>query len=117
MADQPAPPLAHSSLEAHLYMGLHPCSCGDARFRRGSTLSELPNGDLLRRYAGRCARCGTDRRFEFRLPARPPEPGSDEIRYGDALPSELIDAGEWLWVADSYARTGAGRPSSVDLRV
>lgn len=111
MADRPGPPpLARSSLEAHLYMDLHPCACGGVQFDRGSTLAQLPSGELVRRYAGRCAQCGAERRFEFRLPDQPLEPGPGEVRYGDDHPSELLDAGEWLWVADTYARTVPAQP-------
>lgn len=97
------PPLARSSLEAHLYMDLRPCGCGETRFDRASVLVELPGGDLARRYTGVCPRCGTAREFVFVLQPEPPESGDGEVHYGDAHPSELLDAGEWLWVADSYA--------------
>jgi hypothetical protein len=46
----------------------------------------------------------------FRRPVEPVVPGADEVRYGDARPSELLDAGEWLWVADSYARSVPAEP-------
>jgi hypothetical protein len=108
--DAAAPPLARSSLEAHLYMDLHPCECGETKFERASVVVELPGGDLARRYTGRCPSCGTEREFVFRLPAEPPDLETDEIRYGDAQPSELLDAGEWLWVADSYARSVPPEP-------
>lgn len=104
------PPLARSSLEAHLYMDLHPCACGEVRFDRASVVEELPGGDLARRYTGRCPRCGAAREFRFSLPEEPPAPETGEIRYGDAEPSELLDAGEWLWVADSYARSVPPEP-------
>jgi hypothetical protein len=91
-------------------MDLHPCNCGEARFDRTSAVLELPSGGLSRRYAGRCARCATSREFVFALPVRPVESGPDDVRYGDADPSELLDAGEWLWVADSYARSVPADP-------
>jgi len=104
------PPLARSSLEAHLYMDLHPCACGETRFDRASVVEELPGGDLARRYTGRCPSCGAEREFVFSLPQEPQDLETGEIRYGDAEPSELLDAGEWLWVADSYARLVPPQP-------
>lgn len=97
---------ARSNLEAHLYMDLRPCGCGEARFDRASLVVELPGGGLASRYTGTCARCEAPREFVFALPPEP-EPGADqpgEVRYGGDDPSELLDAGEWLWVADAYAR-------------
>lgn len=97
---------ARSNLEAHLYMDLRPCGCGEARFDRASSVIELPGGELASRYAGSCARCGTPREFVFALPPQPmpvPDPAGD-LRYGGDDPSALLDAGEWLWAADAYAR-------------
>jgi hypothetical protein len=91
-------------------MDLHPCACGQSRFDRASTVLELPGGGLCRRYAGPCARCGAPREFLFALPERPVEAEADEVRYGGPDPSELLDAGEWLWVADSYARSVPADP-------
>jgi hypothetical protein len=104
------PPLARTSLEAHLYMDLRPCSCGNARFDRVSSVVQLPDGDLGSRYAGACAGCGTMREFVFRLPRHVDPAAADEIRYGNAEPSELLDAGEWLWVADRYAKAVPADP-------
>lgn len=95
-------PLARSSHEAHLYMDLTACACGETRFARSGAVVTLPGGDLGSRYSGLCDRCGTPREFVFRLDAQEPQGGT--IRYGGEHPSELIDAGEWLWIADRYAR-------------
>jgi hypothetical protein len=104
------PPLARTNMEAHLHMDLRPCGCGEAKFDRASSVVELPGGELASRYAGDCARCGSLREFIFRLPQRISSPPAGEIRYGDAEPSQLLDAGEWLWVADSYARAVPAEP-------
>ncbi|WP_233563211.1 hypothetical protein [Micromonospora musae] len=109
---------ARSANEAHLYMDLHPCGCGEGRFPRASTILALPDGELARRYAGSCERCGTAREFLFRLPAEP-ESAEAGFRYGAAEPSALIDAGEWLWVAEGHARgvpAGAERLPEADRR-
>jgi hypothetical protein len=109
-ADVVTPPLARTHLEAHLYMDLHPCGCGQSRFDRASSVVELADGELASRYAGDCAGCGSSREFVFRLPARSPLPVDGEIRYGEAEPSQLLDAGEWLWVADRFARAVPAEP-------
>lgn len=97
------PPVARSSHEAHVFMDLHPCpSCGQTRFNRSSTVIGLPDGDLASRYAGDCPDCGTAREFVFRLPPRPEDVGG-EFAYGGAEASQLLDAGEWLAVADRLA--------------
>ena len=106
-------PRARSNLEAHLYMDLRPCACGEARFDRASSVVELPGGGLASRYAGSCVGCGAPREFLFALPARPAPEEPGEIRYGDAEPSELLDAGEWLWIADTYAQAVPAAPQEL----
>src|SRR5215207_10838031 len=106
-------PLARTNAEAHLYMELHPCACAEVRFERQNAVVTV-DGDLASRYAGPCARCGQPREFLFRLPERIllPEPG--HVTFGDGRPSELIDPGEWLAVADAYASTGPADTSQLD---
>jgi hypothetical protein len=102
--------LARTSAEAHLYMELHPCeTCGETAFSPASSIIEA-EGDLANRYAGPCGRCGTPREFTFRLPQEILFPDDDEPSFGDERPSELIDAGEWLWVADLIARNTPAQP-------
>jgi hypothetical protein len=99
-------PLARTNAEAHLYMDLHPCECGEIRFPRTSSVVTTPDGDLASRYTGTCPKDGAQREFVFRLPQQIMMPGRDgEVRYGGPEPSELIDPGEWLSVADAYARS------------
>ena len=95
--------LARTNAEAHLYMDLHPCACGERRFARQSAVVTL-EGDLASRYTGACARCGAERRFEFRLPQEILQPPAEGVRFGGPEPSELLDPGEWLSVADDHAR-------------
>ena len=91
---------ARSNAEAHLYMELNPCeACGELDFAAGSSISEV-DGRLVTRFAGPCPGCGTAREFTFELPAEEPFPDEDEPAFGDAQPSGLVDAGQWLWVAD-----------------
>lgn len=87
--------------EAHLYMDLHPCSCGSARFTRDSSLIDV-DGDLVSRYTGECAECGTPREFRFRLIEVPTIAQRGPQYFGDER-SDLLDAGQWLFIADRYA--------------
>jgi hypothetical protein len=94
--------LERSVEEAHLYMAMHPCQvCGESEFecRSGVVMAE---GDLASRYEGACAGCGAARQFEFRLPDTVSLPAR-QLAFGGPEPSELLDAGEWLWVAGNFA--------------
>jgi hypothetical protein len=93
--------LARTPDEAHVYMDLHPCDCGEASFERHSSVIAMGD-DLGRVYRGNCARCGKAREFRFRLPARPLVT-SGLPEFGDDRPSELLDPGEWMLVADQHA--------------
>lgn len=105
--------VARSNAEAHLYMELHPCGgCGETEFAPPSS-AMLVDGDLLSRFAGPCPACGTLREFTFRLPARPQFPDPDEPSFGAAEPSVLVDAGEWLWLADLIASAIPAHPSGM----
>jgi hypothetical protein len=98
-------PHARTNAEAQLYMDLHPCACGEFRFPRASSVVTTPDGALASRYAGTCPRDGVEREFLFGLPERVmPPPPDGVVVYGGPESSALIDPGEWLSVADAYAR-------------
>jgi hypothetical protein len=102
------PALARSNEEAHLFLDLYPCDCGGDDERRDSGV-RLDGATWIVRYTCVCAACGRPRVVEFRqpdVPARPPTGGWSVGTH----PSELLDAGEWLWVADRYA----GAPATPD---
>lgn len=89
---------ARTSTEATTYMDLHGCACGANRFTRTRTL--LQDGDrLLARYSGPCDGCGTVRSFTFELSDE--SPGA-ENSFGEGC-SEILDAGEFLFVSDRMA--------------
>ncbi len=71
--------------------------------------------ELASRYSGYARGCDTYREFVFRLPAQilPSQP--EVIAFGDGTPSELLDPGEWLWVADRYARVFPADVLDLDL--
>jgi hypothetical protein len=102
--------LARTSAEAHLYMELHPCpNCGESEFHPVDSVIVVDD-DLASRYAGPCPRCGRPREFTFRIPEEVLFPADDEPAFGDARPSELLDAGEWLWLADVIAQSVPAEP-------
>jgi hypothetical protein len=104
------PPLARTNAEAHLYMDLRPCdACGHRGFT-GDSAMVFVDGELCSRYTGVCPRCGTERAFTFRLPEEIRLPLERDIVFGGPEPSELLDPGEWLTVAD----LAAGRPDPDD---
>jgi hypothetical protein len=105
--------LARTRDEAMLYLELHPCPrCGETEAHWDNTLAN-DDGWPARRYHAACPSCGTQREYLFRLPDRPLVPSPDtHVLFGGPEPSELLDAGEWLHVADVCAR--AAVPVGVD---
>jgi hypothetical protein len=104
--------LARTNAEAHLYMELNPCeTCGETEFNPSNAVIVV-DGDLASRYTGRCPRCETPREFVFRIPEEVIFPDAEEPVFGDASPSALIDAGEWLWLADLIARSVPAEPEA-----
>ncbi|WIM97997.1 hypothetical protein ACTOB_001565 [Actinoplanes oblitus] len=108
-----AAPLARTSLEAHLFIDLTPCACGEPTLARSSTVITLPDGAAGARYTGTCPSCGRSRVFEFRLPEREIQQQPDEVVYGGPETSELIDAAEWVNVAARYASMVPDRPGEL----
>jgi hypothetical protein len=108
-----ASPLARTRDEAMLYLELHPCpECGETATQWNNALSH-DDGWPARRYYTACPSCGTQREYLFRLPERAlVPPANAHVLFGGPEPSQLLDAGEWLRVADICAR--AAGPVSVD---
>ena len=105
-------PRARSSAEAHLFMDLRPCRCGETSFARHA-LTGTAGGELVTRYSGSCPQCGLAREFAFALPERPPPAGAEPV-FGGPEPSELLDPGEWLLVADRAAAQGPAHGTGGD---
>ncbi|WP_433789485.1 hypothetical protein [Actinoplanes sp. CA-252034] len=106
--------LGRSATEAHLFMDLHGCDvCGEEEFERDFAVIVV-DGELCSRYSGVCPECGDPREFTFRLPEETPIPDPDEPSFGGERPSELLDAGEWLWVADTIAAGTPAEPAGMD---
>jgi hypothetical protein len=111
-----AVPLARTSHEAQVYLDLSVCECGESRFPRTSTTIVLPDGELGSRYTGTCPSCGAERTYVFRLPKISEDVSTEgEIVYGlGSRPSELLDAAQWLWVADRYAVAVPAHPERLE---
>jgi hypothetical protein len=106
--------LARSSVEAHLYMQTVPCEvCGETDFDPDSSVVSI-DGELASRYSGSCPRCGTVREFTFRLPEEILFPDDEEPEFGDERPSELLDPGDWLWLADMFGGEAPAEPDGLD---
>lgn len=85
-------------------MDLRPCDgCGERGFTGRSTVL-LVDGELCSRHTGPCRRCSTPRTFTFRLPEDARLPVERAVTFGGPEPSELLDPGEWLSVADLASR-------------
>jgi hypothetical protein len=94
--------VARTRDEAHLYLELHPCEdCGtaDADWQYG--LTEDDEGGLASSYAAVCPGCGAEREYLFGLPQQ--QTAGDWPHFGGPEPSEVLDAGQWLEVADLSA--------------
>jgi hypothetical protein len=93
--------VARTRDEAHLYLDLHPCRCGSVETAWDSGAVDVA-GELAVCYDGICAGCGVEREFVFALPQREVMPEGWPT-FGGPEPSQLLDAGEWLWVSDLTA--------------
>ncbi|MEO8701019.1 MAG: hypothetical protein ABI867_13305 [Kofleriaceae bacterium] len=92
--------ISRSSPECHLYIELHPCTCGETTLPPKHRLVSSDDG-LMAVYEAPCPRCGTPRRFDFVLDPEIP-PG---MKFGGARPSQIIDAAQFLAVADAAAKS------------
>jgi hypothetical protein len=93
-------PIARTRDEARLFLDLTPCECGstDADWRHGTGMVD---GELASVYDASCADCGAEREYFFGLPPR--ETGGDYPNFGGPEPSQLLDPGRWLALADQLA--------------
>ncbi|MET9272265.1 hypothetical protein [Kribbella sp. NPDC003557] len=88
--------------EAQLYLELHPCpDCGSSEAPWEQALVQI-DGELAASYAATCPGCSAAREYLFGLPARE-TPVRGWPTFGGPEPSEILDAGQWLDVADTAA--------------
>jgi hypothetical protein len=103
-------PRSRSSAEWHLYMDLRPCECGETDFGGSSAVGDGEHG-LEAEYSGPCRRCGRPRSFTFLITEEPVLRLGYEWAPPDAGPSDLLDPGEWIAVADDFAGQAAEAPA------
>ena len=97
----PSYAIARTRDEVLLYLELHPClDCGTVETSWEDGLAQVDD-ELVITYAGSCPGCGAEREYLFGLPQR--ETPGDFPNFGGPEPSELLDAGQWLAVADRAA--------------
>jgi hypothetical protein len=92
-------PYARSVAECHLYMALHPCSCGAADFPWTSHETRVTGDGDLSVYQGSCPRCRTARRFEFLVDGR----GVPPPAFGGPEPSRIIGPEEFYALSQRAA--------------
>lgn len=92
--------------EAHLYMSLVACRCGNSEFEPETDVLSLRPRVLS--FSAACPQCGRSREFVFELPDPPAAsaPGADDGDGGEQPfgagpePSTLVDAGQWLVLSE-----------------
>ncbi|MEV0993373.1 hypothetical protein [Nonomuraea sp. NPDC050202] len=104
-------PVARTRDEALVYLDLNPCECGSVETEWDSGVVSI-GGALVKCYSGVCEGCGSDREYLFSLPRREVMP-SGWPTFGGPEPSQLLDAGEWLWLADFTAGNVPEDPESA----
>ncbi|MFF0341133.1 hypothetical protein [Kribbella sp. NPDC004875] len=91
--------VARTRDEAQLYLELHPCpDCGETDAPWEQALVEI-EGELASSWFAVCPGCAAEREYLFGLPARE-TPAQGWPTFGGPEPSEVLDAGQWLDVAD-----------------
>jgi hypothetical protein len=106
-------PLARTPAEANLYMDIKACpACGGNGFQ-GTSVVMLQDGQVYERHTGTCEECGSPREFVFRMPVEL-ELRLGAADFGGPEPSELLDPGEWMTVAE-VAADREGGASKEDL--
>lgn len=94
--------VARTRDEAYLYLELHPCpDCGTVAAEWDYGIAEEEDGELVNSYATVCTGCGAQREYLFGIPER--ETAGEFPNFGGPEPSEVIDPGQWLEVADRSA--------------
>lgn len=95
-------------------MDIQPCAgCGERGFSGQSSIIFI-DGELCSEHVGTCRHCQRQRRFVFQLPEGIPTLRGADGGFGGPEPSELLDPGEWLIVAE-LAASNATDDSDVEL--
>ena len=101
--------ISRSSAECHLYIELRPCVCGETRAPWKHRLESRVDA-LVAVHEGVCDLCERRWEFEFAL-----DPEISAIgKFGGNKPSQIVDAGQFLAVADAAAHAVPGEMSRID---
>jgi hypothetical protein len=95
-------PYARTYNEAILYIRLRPCGCAEmeARWR---DVPVVVDGQPARYFTANCENCGRPREFTIAMSEDARQ--TFDLVYGEGNePSQVIDPGEWLGVADLYGQ-------------
>jgi hypothetical protein len=112
-----AAPRARSVAEADLYLSLRPCpNCGSTGQVVQGFAEGTVEGDEVRWLAARCPNCAEIHRYPFRFPAEPATPVDGHQRFGGDEPSELLDPGQWLLLADAMLEDVPERPGELSAQ-
>jgi hypothetical protein len=106
--------VARTRDEAYLYLELQPCpDCGSVEAPWEHALIQV-DGELTISYAAVCPGCQASREYLFGLPARE-TPAASWPTFGGTEPSELLDAGQWMAVADQAAGNVPVDPAEAQI--
>jgi hypothetical protein len=101
---------ARSLAEARLYMDRVPCvRCARRGFVEPSRLVEHGE-ELAVASHGYCPGCGAERAFEILLAEARVPPGA----WGNDEPSTLLDAGDWMAIAEEHASAVPAEVTGLD---
>lgn len=104
--------VARTRDEAQLYLELHPCpDCGSVDAPWEQALVEI-DGEPASSYAAICPGCDAQREYLFGLPAQE-TPVRGWPTFGGPEPSQVLDAGQWLDVADTAASQVPADPAEA----
>jgi uncharacterized protein YjbI with pentapeptide repeats len=104
---------ARSVPEEHVYIELHPCEkCGSPLWTYTHEL-DVDGPRMTSRFDGKCKMCGAPRAFEFDMTGDAVSDTDPRRFYGGPEPSELVDPGEWLIIADKRAKVAPSSPDGL----
>lgn len=109
---EPAVPVARSTWECQTFLSLAECpACGGVGSAAIELLACQRGGTEIWQYTVECLHCGHEWPVEFALSAEP-EPAYPA--FGGAAPSQLVDAGQFLALAEESAEQVPADPAELD---
>ena len=106
--------VARTRDEVQLYLELHPCpDCGVDEAPWQQALVDV-DGELASSYAATCPGCSAEREYLFGLPEQE-TPVHGWPTFGGPEPSEIIDAGQWLDIAERAVAAVPPEPAEAGM--